>query len=47
MNYNIAMNWKEQKKRTKYKSKQRTKTAYQMLEIGVQGTKNHMRYEQQ
>ena len=34
MNYNIAMNGKEQKEWTKYKSKQRTKTAYQMLEIG-------------
>ena len=34
MNYNIAMNRKEQKKWAKYKSKQRTKSAYQMLEIG-------------
>ena len=34
MNYNIAINRKEQKKWTKYKSKQRIKTAYQMLEIG-------------
>jgi len=47
MNYNIAMNQKEQKKWKKYKSKQRTKTAYQMLEIGVQGTKNYRRYERQ